>query len=272
MKETDINVIEAQLNQYEALFIQQTGQTLAEIAKIAVHLTGCYAMKRAAVVSITSGIGVISGFAQTVAAILRHCGVETYVTRKTDVAGIQEAYLNRCDVAFMADDNVCAAFGIGSTIQSDNGWATGHGFAAALVQAMGKRGITIKNARVLVIGAGPVGQSAAEYLAGQRAIPVICDLDERKAAEVAKNIDKAVVLPARSSVQPYSYIIDASTAADFITKADVTEHTIISAPGMPYGITAAARVTATVIHNPLELGIMTMYFDFLKKLKSLNDK
>ncbi|NLO37235.1 MAG: 3-methylornithyl-N6-L-lysine dehydrogenase PylD [Clostridiaceae bacterium] len=272
MKETDIGVIEAQLNQYEALFMQQTGQTLAEIAKIAVGLTGCYTNGKAAVIPVTSGFGVISGFAQAVAAILRHCGVETVVTGKTDVAGIQEAYLNRCDVAFLADDHVCAALGIGSAIQSDNGWATGQGFAAALVQVMKKRGITIENTRVLIIGAGPVGHSAARYLAGQRAIPVICDLDERKAAEAAKNIENAVVLPAITSVQLYPYIIEASTAADFITKADVTENTIISAPGMPCGITEAARETATVIHNPLELGIMTMYFDFIKKLKSWNQR
>lgn len=252
--------------------MQQTGQTLAEVARTAVGLSGDFTQRKAAVISVTSGFGVIGGFAQAVAAILRHCGVETYVTEKTDVAGIQEAYLQRCEVAFLADDNVCAAFGIGSAIQSDNGWATGRGFACALVQAMQKREITVKDARVLIIGAGPVGRSAAAYLAEQQAIPVICDLDARKAAEVAQSVENALVLPEISDLQSYAHIIDASTAADLITAEHVTEKTIIAAPGMPCGITAAASAIATVIHNPLELGIITMYYDFIKKLAVWNQR
>jgi pyrrolysine biosynthesis protein PylD len=47
----------------------------------------------------------------------------------------------------------------------------------------------------------------------------------------------------------------------------VTDKTIIAAPGMPCGVCPEAREKATVIHNPLELGIMTMYFDCIKKFE-----
>ena len=264
---SDIHTIETQLREYETVFIRQTGHTLADIAKLAVGLQGNDIKRKTAVVPITSGLGIIGGFSEAVAAILRHAGTETLVTTKTDVAGLQEAYLSGYELAFMADDDVCAAFGIGSAVQSDNGRATGRSFAAALTAAIKNRGISPDGARVLVVGAGPVGQSAAEYLAEQRAVPVLCDLDKRKAAEAATRIHNAAIISAPPLLKSFPYIIEASTAADFISAEDVTAETIIAAPGMPCGVTDEARDKATVIHNPLELGIMTMYFDCLKKLE-----
>lgn len=55
--------------------------------------------------------------------------------------------------------------------------------------------------------------------------------------------------------------------AHVIEKEDVTENTVIAAPGMPLGVDENARTIATVIHNPLELGILTMYCDCLKQME-----
>lgn len=265
--ESDIDLIETQLQDYEDLFIRQTGSTMEEIAQKAVGLIKNTKRIKTAVISVTSGLGIISGFSQAVGAILRHCRVETLIAEKTDVAGLQQAYLSKCGIAFLADDCVCAAFGIGSAVHSDNGWATGRGFAAAIIEAMKKQGINPLQERVLIIGAGPVGQAAAHYIAEQHAIPVICDLDNNKAACLAATLEHSAWISSPAPIHQFTYIIDAGTIGDFITGEDVTEKTIIAAPGMPCGATAAAREKATVIHNPLELGIITMYFNCMKQLE-----
>ena len=265
--ESDIDTIEAQFDNSEDLFISQTGHTMEEIAKKAVGITGYVEKKKAAVIPVTSGLGIIGGFSEAVGAILRHCQVETLVSDKTDVAGLQTAYQTNCKIAFLADDDVCAAFGIGSAVQSDNGYATGRGFASALIEAMKKRGVNPAGEQILIIGAGPVGTAAAQYVDEQLAIPVICDLEHKKAADFAATMERAVCMPTPPVLNQFAYIIDASTSADFITTADVTEETIIAAPGMPCGATTGAKEKATVIHNPLELGIMSMYFDCIKKFE-----
>ncbi|KGK88343.1 hypothetical protein DP73_12670 [Desulfosporosinus sp. HMP52] len=265
--ESDIDLIETQLQNYENLFIRQTGCTMEEIAQKAVGLRENTKRIKTAVISVTSGLGIIAGFSQAVGAILRHHRVETLITEKTDVAGLQQAYLSKCGIAFLADDCVCAALGIGSAVQSDNGWATGRAFAAAIIEAMRKKGINPLQEPVLIIGAGPVGEAAAHYIAEQQAIPVICDLDNNKAACLAATLDHSAWVSSPAPIRQFSYIIDAGTTRDFITEEDVTEKTIIAAPGMPCGATAAAREKAMVIHNPLELGIITMYFDCMKQLE-----
>lgn len=263
--ESDIDSIERQLQNYDNLFKQQTGQTMVEIAKIAVGLTEYIDNRKAAVIPVSSGLGIITGFSQAVGAILRHCQIDTLVTEKTDVAGLQQAYRAHCEIAFMADDNVCAALGIGSSVSSDNGWATGRGYAAAIIEAIKHQGVNPRNQRVLIIGAGPVGIAAAQYISEQRAIPVIYDLEMCKAARLAASIETCEYCTSPPQLNAFSYIIDASTAGDIIRAEDVTEKTIIAAPGMPCGVTAGARKKATVIHNPLELGIITMYFDCMKQ-------
>ncbi|SHJ33999.1 3-methylornithyl-N6-L-lysine dehydrogenase PylD [Parasporobacterium paucivorans] len=265
--ESDIDVIERQLQTYEELFIRQTGHTMEAIARKAAGISGKVKRRKAGVVPVTSGLGVISGFSRTVGAILHHCQVETLVTEETDVAGLQQAYLSGCGMAFLADDKVCAAFGIGQKAHSDNGEATGRGYAAALVEAMKTRGIDPAGEAILIIGAGPVGQAAAGYIAEQKASPVICDLDVDKAARLAAGLEDAVFLSAPAPLREYRYLIDASTSPDLIKEEDVTEETIVAAPGMPCGATEEAGRKATVIHNPLELGIITMYFDCMKQLE-----
>lgn len=265
--ELDIVSIETQIQEYEDIFIRQTGCSMKEIAQKAVGLKEHAKKVKTAVIPVTSGLGLITGFSQAVGAILHFIGVETLITEKTDVAGLQQAYLSKCGFGFLADDNVCAAFGIGSAVHSDNGWATGRGFASALIEAMKKRGVNPLEKRVLIIGAGPVGQAAASYIKEQHAIPVICDLDHKKAASLAESLKQSTWILSPAPLNQFSYIIDASTTGDFITEKDVTENTIIASPGMPCGATAATKEKAVVIHNPLELGIITMYFDCLKQLE-----
>jgi len=262
---SDIDPIKKRLKQYDALFKEQTGYTMEETAKRAVALSNTIIKKKTAFVTITSGLGVISGFAKAEEAIISYCGIETKVMEKTDVAGLQEAYQSDCEIAFMADDNVCSAFGIGSRVASDNGWTTGTGFAEALIEAMVKKGINPKDQQILIIGVGPVGTAAAQYLSEQQCIPILCDLDLDKAIKKAECIKNAQYCETPAPCQDFTYILDASTAGGFITEKDVHSDTIIAAPGMPCAVTEKAQRKATVIHNPLELGVMTMYFDCIKQ-------
>jgi len=263
--ETDINTIAEQLWTYDHSFRLQTGHTMEEVAKEAAGISGYVRKRSCAVVSITGGMGIISGFAQAVTAILKHCGAPVVKLEQCDAAGIQQAYLAKRELVFLADDNVCAAFGIGRDVMTDNGEATGQGYAAALILAMKVRGIPIINTEILIIGAGSVGAAAAGWIAERGAVPVIYDIDQEKAGLLAGKVSGAKILTEICSIKKYPYIIDASTAADLIDVGAVTAKTIIAAPGMPCAATAEVRKKVTVIHNPLELGIMTMYFSCLKK-------
>lgn len=264
LKEKDIDKIERQIEDYDRLFCNQTGKTMEELACKVVGIQEKIVKRKAAVVSVTSGLGVIGGFAQSVAAILGHCGIETKVMEKTDVAGLQQAYAEGAEVVFLADDDVCAAFGIGSKVQSDNGEATGRGYGGALIEAMRKQSVEIAGQEVLIVGAGSVGAAAAQYIAKKQAVPIIYDLQEEKAREVAERIENAKVIRYLENLSSYPYIVEASTAADVIKKEDVSMQSIIAAPGMPCGVSEQVTEAATVIHNPLELGIIVMYFECLK--------
>ena len=265
--ESDIDSIEEGLQEYDKIFAEQTGCTLEEVARKAAGIRGKIRRRKTAVIPVTSGLGVIGGFAQAEAAILKHCGIETLVTDKADVGGIWEAYENSCELAFLADDDTYVAVGIGSTARSENGEATGRGYAAALAASMEKREISPAGNKVLILGAGPVGSAAARYLAENGAIPVICDLDESKSRNLAGKIEGAQMVPADVTVGDYAFIVDATTAGDIIDEEDVSEDTVIAAPGMPCGVTQKAAEKAIVIHNPLELGTLTMYFQCISQLE-----
>lgn len=261
LRKEDIDSIAEQIENYDQLFYRQTGYTMEAIACKAVNLKPPIHKKKAAVITITSGQGVIGEFAQSIAAILKHCKISAEVMGKTDVAGLQQAYTSGAEIVILADDDAFVALGIGSAVHSDNGKATGRGYAAALLAAMEKQGITATGQEILIIGAGPVGAAAARYVAENHATPIICDLQEQKAKSLAEQIVGARTAICPLKQEAYPYIIEASTAADVIHRKDVTAQSIISAPGVPCGVSGSARDIATVIYNPLELGVLVMYFE-----------
>jgi pyrrolysine biosynthesis protein PylD len=261
--ETDIADISGMLQSKDAFWKKTLGYTLEEIARRAAGFSGTGAHLRAAVVPVSAGLGIIGGFSQTVAAILRHCGADAWVTDYTDVAGMQEAYAEGTDLVFMADEAVFMAFSPRDRIYSDNGWATGTAFAAALELMMDDP----PGAKALVLGAGPVGSAAAAYLARTGAAVTLYDTDTAKMHKAAESLPGVRAAQGAVKLRNYSYILNAATAANFITPENVSEDTRISAPGMPLGVTREAMDKALVFHNPLELGVMTMYFDCLGQLE-----
>ena len=198
----DIIHIEKQIQAYEGIFRAQTGQTMAEIAKLAAGLEKPEKDRKTAVVTITQGQGGIPGF------------------------------------------------------------------AAALAQAMKTRGIS-PDQKVLILGAGPVGRSAAAYILEQGGKPYFCDTDPAREEAAVHSLPGTAGLGGETDKKEFQYMIDATTAGNIITAADVTADTIIAAPGMPLGVTGEACSIATVIHNPLELGTLTMYYSVLKQVQTV---
>lgn len=253
LAESDINTISHSLESCDKILKKQTGKGLFEL--------GCYAAGRAldfsrlkvAAVPVTTGIGIISGFCDTVASILRYLGAKAYVTEKSDVAGMEEACSRRTDILFMADDDAFGAFNVKKGIHSDNGSATGRSFAAALELAAG-----ICGEPVLVLGAGQVGRAAVQYFLEKKARVFIYDLDIYRAGRLKEEFPTVIMLDEWQN-RTWTRILDATTAGHFIPPAAVNGETVIAAPGMPLGVPPeTAGKCAKVIHNTLELGVAAM--------------
>jgi len=193
---------------------------------------------RVAVVPVTSGLGVIPKFAESVREILAAVGCDAFVTGSSDVAGLSEAYKRNADIVFMADDIEFAAYSLNSRVFASNGECTGRAFAAALeLSASGVNG-----KEVLVLGFGAVGQAAAEYLTERGTKVLVCDKDSTDWKNTTHQL-----------------ILDATSERDIITGDNVTADTILSLPGMPIGVNPdVLRLCRDVIHSPLELGTIAM--------------
>lgn len=262
--EEDISTLIVNLKVYDGTLKQQTGMALMDIAMHAVGRKKPFRCLKVAVIPVTSGLGIIDGFSDTVCGILRYCGINAYVTESTDVGGIQEAYRTGAEMIFMADDDVCSAFSVGSGAYSDNGYATGIGFATALEVAMRERK---EEQNVLVLGLGPVGRVAAEYLQHNGCNVWVYDTNSTVMESFLTSHPGVKQLEDSRDKKRFTYIYDATPVAHVIGCKDVTEKTVIAAPGMPLGVDKDVAKIATVIHNPLELGILTMYCDCLKQME-----
>ena len=108
MRSNEIDSIPSTMKVSDRAFEMKIGAGIAEVAAHAAGFSGSRATafdrSEAKVVPMTSGKGVISGFAQAVAAILSHLGLKAEVASKNDVGGISEAFTDRAGMVFAADD------------------------------------------------------------------------------------------------------------------------------------------------------------------------
>jgi pyrrolysine biosynthesis protein PylD len=165
LTEKDIAGLGQELTDYEMELLKKAGMTLAEIACFAAGISlKNFALAaqsyRVSVIPITVGEGIIGGFAQSVASIIRKLGFPVSVTKETDVSGFFEAVSEGNEIIFMADDNRFIAFNLRNKMAVDNGVATGKGYVAALSGMAGE----LTGSEVLVLGYGPVGYHAADFL------------------------------------------------------------------------------------------------------------
>ena len=217
---------------------------------------------RLAVVPMTSGKGIIFGFAEAVCSIAAHVGFNAWKTRGTDVSGIAEAYANGADVLLLADDHRFVAINTRSRSITDNNRATGEGFALLLdMMAHGVSG------RVCgVIGCGPVGSASALRLAQMGAELTVCDVNEDRARRLASEIRAVTGMNVRwvreveALTDSSRCIVDATPASGIIDADAIGPDTVIVAPGLPHGLTpeALTRIGPRFYHDALPLGVATM--------------
>ncbi len=264
----DIEALPTRLLEYDRYLRSATGRSLLEIGMAASGMEDSALVQAVAptvtmaVVPIRSGLGIISGFTQTVCSILVHLGFDAQVTGNTDVAGFADAVEMGAQVIMASDDERFLAFCPNQGKIVDNSRATANGFVAGLdLMAGGLAGKT-----VLVLGCGPVGRLAVHALLARKAEVCVVDRETRKAAELAAwardgcRASVQVFADAEQALLTHDLIVDATNAADVIHARHITASTRISAPGMPCGITASAleKLGRRILHDPLQIGVAAM--------------
>ena len=277
----DIDSIRYELAEYDEELLGKTGQTLFGLACYANwvgkhHARQVVASARVAVVPMTCGDGIISGFSETVAQIVRHIGINATITENTDTAGMAEAIESGSTHVIMADDNRFVAVDLIHRRVFDNTAATGCAFTAGLDLMV--RGLSGKN--VLIIGCGPVGRNAARKALSYRAKVTVCDINRDLCAGFAKCIrfetGEKILTPAHLEriLRKHSLIIDATNACDIIDANNIFPDTYIAAPGMPLGLTTRARrlIWRRLLHDPLQLGVAAMAVNAITASASSTDR
>jgi pyrrolysine biosynthesis protein PylD len=215
-----------------------------------------------AAVTMNSGLGQITGFAQTIGNILTHIGFNAFVPGETDAAGFARAIEKKADIIFMADDNRYIAVNLKKYRLIDNGWATGNVFAAALdLMANG-----LKGQRVLVLGCGPVGMAAVETLISFGAHVGVHDIDMVKCENFCATLDKSrskrvePIYDLKPACMDYYFFVEATNAKGVINSSMINPQTLIAAPGVPLGITRNGEIKASnrILYDPLQLGTAAM--------------
>lgn len=274
----DVENISVDLDRFDSLLHAKTGHTLLEVACHAANINkrprrSLISSLKAGVVPMTSGEGIIQGFSETVRSILAHLGFHAFVTENTDAAGVAEAFENSVDIVMMADDRRFVALSPKNCQVIDNSVATGWGFAAGLDLMVGG----LKGNKVLIIGCGPVGQNAAEALIHFGAEVSAYDVNHERCIALAKRLFRSKYVNIRTekslahALSNHKFLIEATNSPDVIDEKSLGPGTFIAAPGMPLGMSIAARkkVEAHLLHDPLQTGVATMGLMGLKACRPL---
>jgi pyrrolysine biosynthesis protein PylD len=269
----DVKSIPAELSEYDTELAAKTGYSLRGVACLAAGIPEEEikdSLKNAliAVIPITCGEGVIAGFCGAVAGIASHMGCKTLITQAPDVAGLAEAFEKKADIIMLADDHRFIALHTASRRMVENEVTTGKGFVAGLGLIAG--GLNKRN--VLVIGCGPVGQSATAELVAMRARVSIYDIDPARSIDLAEatkqssNVTIQIIKDLDQALKSHKFIIDASPAIDIIQARHITPDTYISAPGVPMGLDQEAllKIGKRLLHDPLQIGVATMVISAFK--------
>lgn len=269
----DITPIEQSLAACDRQLIAATGKSLLGIACHCLGKDEDTVREQATgfciqVVSVTSGLGVISGFSQTVCSILSHLGFAASVADKTDVSGLASAYESRIDAVMMADDHRFVGINLGTKAVADNTFLTGQVYASALALMAGG----IEDKSVLVMGCGPVGESAAGKLLFLGADLVLYDINPDTGTALQARLQSAwasrkirVATDVTKALADTCLVVEATPFARTIPDEAIREQMMVAAPGVPLGISdrGIQRILPRLIHDKLELGTAAMAVSLL---------
>lgn len=259
LTEQDVTALVAELATFEEKLSESAGMGLRELAMHTVtEPAACVPLYGAhlAAVPMTCGLGVIGGFCDAVAAVLRHLGADAWVTAQPDARGIQEAVTHGADVLFLADDFRFIALDLHRGRCVDNDVATADGYVTALEAAAGG----LDGRQVLLLGLGPVGRAAARRLAGRGAAVAAVEPDgERLQAALDVGLEVEPV-SLTDGLARCDLVFDATPAAGFIDAERAASIAVAAVPGFPSAFTAEAQAVlgARHIHEPLAVGVAVM--------------
>jgi pyrrolysine biosynthesis protein PylD len=277
LQSDDISGIASQLKAYDEGLLVKTGHNLRQIACHAMELEeedvrGLVSGMRVGIVPIRWGQGVIDGFCEATAGILRHLGFDTFVTGNSDISGLAEAYETKADAVFLSDDNDFVALNAQTRQYVHNAQATGKGFAAGLDLMTGG----LADQKVLVLGCGAVGRSATLTLLNYGATVSIYDNNSRYSREFISSFyapdSNRITIEAdfHEALAGHSLVVDATNAAEIIHAEDISPQTFIAAPGMPLGLSRDAlnKVSDRLLHDPLQIGVATMGMGVVRQMSN----
>lgn len=268
LTQEDICHIPSRLEAYNQSLLAGTGRSLLGIACHACDVQPQSMEQRLAaasmvVVPVTAGLGIITDFSQTVAAILNFVGVAARVSDKPDAAGLAQAYETGADAIMMADDHTFAGINLNTRVVVDNAAATGRAYAAALDLMAG--GISGKD--ILVMGCGPVGDNAAQRLLfmGGRITLFDCRIPAAQALKerLAPGLDDSRVRLATdldTALSRHLLVLEATPSGNSIPDNRISGRMKVAAPGVPLGLsdTGCQTLKHGLVHDKLELGVAVM--------------
>jgi len=254
-----ISDIEADIKNYDEKLKKKIGLDLVELAARSCGI-GQTAFRdkinrhTVAVVPITAGEGAIGTFSESVAAILKVMGCNTFVTDGTDISGISEGVLKGADILFMADDNAYISINMRTGKIGDNNMATARGYVAALEKMAG----TLEEKEVLIIGCGVVGKQAIDALNKKGAFITLYDKDIDKANTLKG--EAVSVLAEAKGIKNFKFILDATNEGGWLHKEMIADDAIISTPGVPLSLDDDTyhSIKARVVHDYLQIGTAVM--------------
>jgi len=256
LTDDDVRGISDSLESVSEMLIRCSGMTTKEMACDAISITPDSIDLEdylVGVVPITSGMGVITRFSESVSDIVKNLGMESFVTETYDVTGLAEALSKGADIVFLADDYEFIAYNTKARKYSNNSFSTAAGYVASLNGAAG--GLVGKD--VLVLGAGRVGSRATGLLLARGAKVTIADVDRKKAEDVAATYSGVVIADdIDEAISSNRYILNATPS--HISSEHIQEGTVISTPGIPHTFDEEAYRKATIIHDPLAIGVAVM--------------
>jgi pyrrolysine biosynthesis protein PylD len=267
LKEEDVLYIAESLKEYDKQMVKNVGKSLSGIAAHSIGSTEkeIYDLHHAVpvgVIPVTCGKGIINGFSGSVQKIIEHLGFIAFVTRHKDVGGLAEAVRKGAKVVFLADDDHFIAINISTGRVVDNAEATGKGYAAALDLMSGG----LRDKEVLLLGVGPVGAGAAAFMSAHGARVFVYDVELEQAENLKKTVPGVqIVRDFHEALPEYKLLFDATPAPEIIVKEYVREDTMISAPGIPLGLSRECLplIAGRLIHDALEIGVAAMLFEAL---------
>jgi len=232
---------------YKALVAKASGCSVNDIERASWEII-------IGVVPITTGLGMIGSFPQSVAAIAGAMGFRSFVTEHTDVDGIYEAYQKEADLIYIADDDRFIAMNLHKKKVADNNIATVAGYTAALEGMTGP----LAGKEILVLGYGTLGKEFAKLLKKKGAAVTAYDNDPDKAELLDKSDIRLIRHP--DEIKEFRFIIDATSEGGWLHQQHLHPEAWIVAPGVPLSLDPETyeRYSDRVVHDCLEIGTATM--------------